>query len=104
MRVRAAARSAEARARSLAHPGGGGRARAGTDVLEGDPLGHLSVSADGIVQRDELVFEAAVDGEGKRIPVVMLLSGGYQMCNAEVIARSLDNISEKYSGVLTDGE
>jgi acetoin utilization deacetylase AcuC-like enzyme len=50
---------------------------AGTDVLEGDPLGRLNVSAAAVVRRDQLVFEFA---RSLRAPVLMLLSGGYQVC------------------------
>lgn len=30
---------------------------AGTDILEGDPLGWLDVTAEGVVKRDEFVFK-----------------------------------------------
>ena len=29
---------------------------AGTDCMEGDPLGRLGITAEGIIQRDEIVF------------------------------------------------
>jgi histone deacetylase 11 len=29
---------------------------AGTDILQGDPLGALNISREGIIERDELVF------------------------------------------------
>ena len=48
---------------------------AGTDCLIGDPLGRLGVSEKGIIDRDELIFEWAI--EKKKVPIVMLLSGGY---------------------------
>jgi histone deacetylase 11 len=64
---------------------------AGTDCLEGDPLGSMQVTADGIVERDRLVFDAALKRDTP-IPLVMLLSGGYQMSNAGVIARSIENL------------
>ena len=32
---------------------------AGTDILDGDPLGHMRVSAEGVAARDEAVFEVA---------------------------------------------
>ena len=53
----------------------------GTDILEGDPLGHLSVTAKGIIQRDHLVFNAA---RSKGIPILMVTSGGYQVSHNEV--------------------
>jgi histone deacetylase 11 len=31
---------------------------AGTDILDGDPLGHMRVSAEGVAARDDAVFEA----------------------------------------------
>ncbi len=64
---------------------------AGTDVLGGDPLGGLSLSADAVMKRDALVFEASVSRD---IPIVMLLSGGYQKSTAAVIAKSILNLSD----------
>jgi histone deacetylase 11 len=66
---------------------------AGTDILEGDPLGRMSVSAGGVIQRDEKVFRHALM-EGA--PIVMLLSGGYQKNNYEVIGRSIANLKNKF--------
>ncbi|XP_021907691.1 histone deacetylase 2 isoform X1 [Carica papaya] len=45
---------------------------AGTDILDGDPLGRLKISPDGIICRDEKVFRFARE---KNIPLVMLTSG-----------------------------
>jgi len=67
---------------------------AGTDSLEGDPLGALSISEEGIIKRDEMVFRAAFD---RKKPIVMLLGGGYQKSNAGVIARSIINLRKKFS-------
>lgn len=64
---------------------------AGTDCLVGDPLGQMNISAEGIMERDRIVFQQCLD---KQIPVVMLLSGGYQKSNAEVIARSIANLKQ----------
>jgi len=47
---------------------------AGTDILDGDPLGRLCVSAAGVITRDEMVFQYA---RTNNVPIVMLLSGGY---------------------------
>ncbi len=44
------------------------------------------------MERDECVFRFA---RRYRVPVVMLTSGGYQVSNAEVIARSILNLHEK---------
>nr|XP_022906838.1 histone deacetylase 11-like [Onthophagus taurus] len=62
---------------------------AGTDVLEGDSLGRLAITPDGIIQRDELVFQMARDA---CIPIVMLTSGGYLQETAIVIAHSIENL------------
>jgi histone deacetylase 11 len=66
---------------------------AGTDGLEGDPLGALSISEEGIIKRDEMVFQVARDNEK---PIVMLLGGGYQKSSARVIARSILNLRQKF--------
>ena len=66
---------------------------AGTDILDGDPLGALSISADGVIKRDEMVFERAMNNN---IPIVMLLAGGYKMNNAPIIADSIENLFEKF--------
>ncbi|XP_022104034.1 histone deacetylase 11-like isoform X2 [Acanthaster planci] len=64
---------------------------AGTDILEGDPLGALSISPEGIIQRDQLVFEIARRRE-RPIPLLMVTSGGYQRNNASIIADSILNL------------
>lgn len=67
---------------------------AGTDILIGDPLGGLSITEDGIIKRDELVFHYA---HRHKVPILMLLSGGYQKSNAPIIAKSLININRKFN-------
>ena len=67
---------------------------AGTDILDSDPLGGLGVSAKGVIERDELVFKYAFEN---KIPIVMLLSGGYQKSNAYIITKSIMNLDEKYA-------
>uniref|UniRef100_A0A8C5KJ42 Histone deacetylase 11 n=1 Tax=Jaculus jaculus TaxID=51337 RepID=A0A8C5KJ42_JACJA len=64
---------------------------AGTDVLEGDRLGGLSISPMGIVKRDELVFRIV---RGHQIPILMVTSGGYQKRTARIIADSILNLHE----------
>ncbi|KAJ8984438.1 hypothetical protein NQ317_012502 [Molorchus minor] len=53
---------------------------AGTDILKGDKLGGLSITANGIIKRDEIVFREAVS---RQIPIVMLTSGGYLKKNSQ---------------------
>ncbi len=65
---------------------------AGTDIFEEDPLGHMNISAKGIIQRDELVFSAALN---RKIPILMVLSGGYTSKSAEIVGRSIDNLLTK---------
>ncbi|XP_010454949.1 PREDICTED: histone deacetylase 2 [Camelina sativa] len=65
---------------------------AGTDILDGDPLGRLKISPDGITSRDEKVFRFARE---KNIPLVMLTSGGYMQSSARVIADSIENLSRQ---------
>ncbi|XP_050219202.1 histone deacetylase 2 isoform X2 [Mercurialis annua] len=65
---------------------------AGTDILDGDPLGRLKVTPDGITARDEKVFRFARE---KNAPLVMLTSGGYMKSSARVISDSIANLSKK---------
>ncbi|KAK9826406.1 hypothetical protein WJX81_000560 [Elliptochloris bilobata] len=62
---------------------------AGTDILDGDPLGSCSVSAGGVVARDEMVFNAALS---RRVPIAMALSGGYARDGHRVITQSIANL------------
>lgn len=65
---------------------------AGTDILDGDPLGRLKISSEGVAIRDEKVFRFAKE---KNAPIVMLTSGGYMKSSARVIADSIINLSKK---------
>ncbi|CAI2372267.1 unnamed protein product [Moneuplotes crassus] len=67
---------------------------AGTDIMAGDPLSGLNISENGVIERDELVINSAFDNN---IPLCMVLSGGYQKCNAECIAKSIQNVFELLS-------
>lgn len=73
---------------------------AGTDCLEGDPLGNLSITRDGIIRRDEMVFNHCY--MVYKVPTLMVLSGGYQMSNAPIIADSIRNITEKFNLLKSD--
>lgn len=64
---------------------------AGTDILKGDRLGLLAVTADGIIKRDEMVFKYAKE---RNIPIVMLTSGGYLKKTARIIATSIMNLND----------
>jgi acetoin utilization deacetylase AcuC-like enzyme len=47
---------------------------AGADPHEGDRLGRLKLSADGLLRRDRIVLEALFE---RRIPVALSMAGGY---------------------------
>jgi len=70
---------------------------AGSDIYEEDPLGKLSVSENGIIARDEFVFETAAS---KNVPIAMVLSGGYTQKGTSIICNSIKNLLIK-KGVLT---
>jgi len=48
--------------------------QAGVDGLAGDPLAHFELTAEGIRQRDAMIFAEA---HRRGVPVVMVLGGGY---------------------------
>jgi acetoin utilization deacetylase AcuC-like enzyme len=48
--------------------------QSGVDGLEEDSLGHFSLTQTGLLERDQLVFEAC---RTHRVPVVITLGGGY---------------------------
>lgn len=64
---------------------------AGTDVVAGDPLGKLNISAAAIRERDLFVV-----GELRRrdIPTVMVLSGGYTKQSFKLVADSVIGLVE----------
>jgi histone deacetylase 11 len=65
---------------------------AGTDIYRDDLLGKMSISREGIITRDEIVFSNAI---GRDIPVLMVLSGGYSKDSASIIADSIENLITK---------
>mmetsp|Transcript_8079 Transcript_8079/g.9169 ORF Transcript_8079/g.9169 Transcript_8079/m.9169 type:complete len:93 (+) Transcript_8079:332-610(+) len=73
---------------------------AGTDIMKGDPLSGLNITENGVIARDELVFQSALD---LNIPICMVLSGGYQKINAHCIAASIQNLT-KYLNTKSSNE
>jgi len=65
---------------------------AGTDIFENDPIGGMKISAAGIIKRDEIVFTLA---HKHKIPIVMVLSGGYTKQSADIIGKSIHNFLSK---------
>jgi histone deacetylase 11 len=53
----------------------------------------MCLSSEALVSRDDKVVGMCRE---RGVPVVMLLSGGYQHSNAEVIADSLANLVSKW--------
>lgn len=62
---------------------------AGTDILDGDKIGGLKVSAAGVIKRDLYVFSEL---KKRDIPFVMLLSGGYSAQSFQLIADSVTEL------------
>lgn len=81
---------------------------AGTDILAGDPEGELGVSAEGIIQRDAIVFAEAKE---RKIRILYLFSGGYtkgswfnrKSGSAYVIGKSLKNVLTNIIGIGAPG-
>lgn len=53
---------------------------------------YLYFALQGVQMRDEMVFQCAFDS---KIPIVMLLSGGYLKKSAKYVACSIRNLKEK---------
>lgn len=64
----------------------------GTDIYIKDPIGGLEVSENGILMRDEIVFATA---KKRKIPLLMLLSGGYHKDSSNIVAKSILNLIHK---------
>ncbi|BFZ08736.1 hypothetical protein BsWGS_11774 [Bradybaena similaris] len=62
---------------------------AGTDILAGDPTGKMTVSAQGVIERDQIVFQRC---RTQNIPIFMLTSGGYLRDSAKVVSDSILNL------------
>ena len=66
---------------------------AGTDILDGDPLGRLSISEEGVLSRDRIVIDALIR---YAIPTVVLTSGGYTACSHSLIAKTAEYALSRY--------
>ncbi len=64
---------------------------AGTDIFEKDPLGKMKISKKGIIERDFMVFKMAIE---RKIPILMVLSGGYTLESALIISESIESVIE----------
>lgn len=66
---------------------------AGTDILEGDPLGLQSITKSGLIERDEIVFAFAKE---LSVPIVSVQAGGYQPNLGQIVADSIENLHHKF--------
>lgn len=67
--------------------------QSGVDALAGDRLGRLSLTFEGLRQRDRMVFEMCrLDG----LPLVLTLGGGY----ADPVSRTVEAHANTYRGAL----
>ncbi len=66
---------------------------AGTDIYEYDPLGRLKISHQGVLERDRIIFQSLVES---KIPVVMVLSGGYTRESYKLVAGSVANVLQTW--------
>ncbi len=67
--------------------------QAGVDPLADDPLAHLALTPEGIVERDAMVFAEAAR---RKLPIVMVLGGGYGKSAWQAQYRSIRNLIERY--------
>ncbi len=74
---------------SRAGPVGLGIYNAGTDVVQDDPLGGLSLTPSEVLERDLFTIG---EFQKRNIPVVMLPSGGYTRSSYQLIATSVQAI------------
>lgn len=66
---------------------------AGTDIFEGDALGHLRIPAADVLARDLFVIDQL---RTRNIPVVMLLSGGYSRESYRLVANTVVELLRRY--------
>jgi histone deacetylase 11 len=71
---------------------------AGSDVLASDPLSSLKVSPEEMCQRDLFVVSQCRE---RRIPLAMVLAGGYSRESASAHGRSIEGILAKYDSCHT---
>jgi len=67
--------------------------QAGSDVLDGDPLAHLRLKPQGVAERDRTVIDEAVR---RKVPIVIVLGGGYSKDAWRVQYDSIRRTIERY--------
>ncbi|HMB78618.1 MAG TPA: histone deacetylase [Vicinamibacterales bacterium] len=71
---------------------------AGADPYEGDRLGRLKLTIDGLRERDRIVFEACRDRD---LPIVIAMSGGYAPDVDAIVAIHINTIREAVHSCLS---
>lgn len=66
---------------------------AGTDVYAGDQLGGMNLSAAGILERDQFVLHELIS---RRIPTMVVLSGGYSRESYKMVAAMAAHVLETW--------
>jgi histone deacetylase 11 len=66
---------------------------AGSDVLASDPLSSLLLTPSEMAERDLMVITEARE---RRVPVAMVLSGGYGPLSWQAHARSIEDILTRF--------
>ena len=74
---------------------------AGVDAFEGDALGGLAVTEEGLFERDKLVIDECTH---RRIPLCMTLSGGYWPESWRASARMFEYAAKKFAETWARGE
>ena len=69
----------------------------GADPYEGDRLGRLKLTIDGLRARDRMVFEACRD---RRLPVAVAMSGGYARDVDAIVTIHVNTIKEAMRGAF----
>ncbi len=69
---------------------------AGTDVYSRDKLGGLSVSIEGVAERDQFVLNQLIS---RKIPTIVVCSGGYSDESFEMIAETAKYILKTWGGL-----
>lgn len=64
---------------------------AGTDVYKDDPLGGLNLTKKQVLERDMYVFNILTE---RKLPWVMVLSGGYTPTSYEMVVNSINQIKD----------
>jgi histone deacetylase 11 len=71
---------------------------AGSDIVAGDPLGALGVSANGVLRRDLYVVRQL---RQRKLPTLVVLGGGYTRVSYQLVANSVERWIQQEPGSIT---